>query len=366
MIRRLASRRPSLPLTALAALVAAAIATPGCAAGAETTPKASAGADASAAAAAPSVVAEIAGKPVTLAELEAALAPQLAALDRQRQQLLVDGLDGLVEQKLLETEAAARGVSVEDLVRAEVESKAGEVSDAEARAFYDENQARINRPFEQMLPQIKNYLANQRRTGLRDDLLAGLRGKHATRILLEPVRADVDDPTAPAKGPATAPVTLVEFSDFQCPYCTRVNPAIRQAMEVYGDQLRVVFRQFPLNIHPQAQKAAEASLCANDQGKFWELHDAMFADQRNLAVPQIKEKAAAVGLDAAAFAACLDGDKYAAKVAADMAAGSAAGVNGTPALFVNGRFLSGAVPFEQIAKLVDDELARKGIQPNKG
>jgi len=364
MSPRFAFRRQPLSLPAVAVLVAAALVSPGCAAGAETTP--SAGGTASAAAALPSVVAEIAGKPVTLAELEEALAPQLASLDRQRQQLLVDGLDGLVEQKLLEAEAASRGLAVEELVRAEVESKAGEVSDAEARAFFDENQARINRPFEQMLPQIKNYLSNQRRAGLRDDLLASLRAKHSMRILLEPVRADVDDPTAPSKGPASAPVTLVEFSDFQCPYCTRVNPAIRQAMEVYGDQLRVVFRQFPLNIHPQAQKAAEASLCANDQGKFWELHDAMFADQRNLAVPQIKEKAAAVGLEAAAFAACLDGDKYAAKVAADLAAGSAAGVNGTPALFVNGRFLSGAVPFEQIAKLVDDELARKGIQPNKG
>jgi protein-disulfide isomerase len=357
MSSRLATPVASRHLAAALVLAATGLSAPACAAEANS---------AAAGAGTPQVVAEIAGKPVTLAELEEALAPQLAQLDRQRQQLLVDGLDGLVEQKLLEAEAASRGVSVEDLFQSEIEAKAGEVTDADAQAFYEANKARINRPIEQMMPQIKNYLANQKRAELRDGLLAGLRAKHATRILLEPVRADVDDPTAPAKGPANAPVTIVEFSDFQCPYCTRVNPAIAQTLQVYGDQVRVVFRQFPLNIHPQAQKAAEGSLCANDQGKFWELHDAMFADQRNLSVDQIKAKAAAVGLEAESFATCLDSGKYAPKVAADMAAGSAAGVSGTPALFVNGRFLNGAVPFEQIAKLVDDELARKGIQPNKG
>ena len=358
MSSRLVSTVPSRHLLAAIALVAAGLSAPACAAEANSA--------AAAGGALPQVVAEVSGKPVTLAELEEALAPQLSALDRQRQQLLVDGLDGLVEQKILEAEAAARGVSVEELFRVEIEAKAGEVTDAEAQAFYEENKARINRPIEQMMPQIKNYLANQKRGELRDGLLASLRAKHTTRILLEPVRADVDDPTAPSKGPASAAVTIVEFSDFQCPYCTRVNPTLQQAIATYGDNLRVVFRQFPLNIHPQAQKAAEASLCANDQGKFWELHDAMFADQRNLAVEQIKEKAAGVGIEAGAFATCLDSGQYAAKVAADLAAGSAAGVSGTPAMFVNGRFLSGAVPFEQLSKLIDDELARKGIQPNKG
>jgi protein-disulfide isomerase len=357
MSSRFASPVASRHLVAALVLAATGLSAPACAAEANS---------AAAGSGAPQVVAEIAGKPVTLAELEEALAPQLAQLDRQRQQILVDGLDGLVEQKLLEAEAASRGVSVEDLFQSEIEAKAGEVTDAEAQAFYDANKARINRPIEQMMPQIKNYLANQKRAELRDGLIAGLRAKHATRILLEPVRADVDDPSSPAKGPAGAPVTIVEFSDFQCPYCSRVNPAIAQTMQTYGDQVRVVFRQFPLNIHPQAQKAAEGSLCANDQGKFWELHDAMFADQRNLSVDQIKAKAAAVSLEAESFATCLDSGKYAPKVAADMAAGSAAGVSGTPALFVNGRFLNGAVPFEQIAKLIDDELARKGIQPNKG
>jgi len=345
---------------AIAALATAGLVSPACAASAE-----SAGAARTSAKGGDEVVAEVGGKPITMTELETALAPQLSAIDRQRRQILEDGIENVVEEKLLEAEAAARGVTIDQLFATEIEAKAGEVSDEEVTQFYEANKARINRPIEQISAQIRNYLANQKRSQLRNDLVAGLRGKYATRILLEPVRADVSDPTAPAKGPASAPVTIVEFSDFQCPYCSRVVPSIDQALETYGDQVRLVYRQFPLNIHPNAQKAAEASLCANDQGKFWELHDAMFANQRELGVDQLKSKAVGLGLDAETFNACLDSGKYAAKVAADVAAGAANGVNGTPAMFVNGRFLNGAVPFEQIARLIDDELSRKGITPKK-
>jgi protein-disulfide isomerase/uncharacterized membrane protein len=176
----------------------------------------------------------------------------------------------------------------------------------------------------------------------------------------------LDVPGGHVKGRPDAPVTIVEFSDFQCPYCSRVVPSIDKVLETYGDQVRVVFRQFPLNsIHPMAQKAAEASLCANEQGKFWELHDAMFANQKALGVDQLKTSAAGLGVNADQFNTCLDGGKYAPKVAADLAEGSTAGVSGTPAMFVNGRFLSGAVPFETLAGFIDDELRRKGITPKK-
>ena len=349
-------RHPAHRAAAIVSLLVAGLSAPACAAGADANPQEAGRQE---------VVAEVAGKPITMAELEEALAPQLAEVDRQRRQILEDGLQRVVENRLVDAEAAARGVAVQELFRTEVEVPAGEVSDADATAFFTANQARFNRPLEQMLPQIKNYLGNQKRAQLRNDFVAGLRAKHATRILLEPERAEVADPHSPSRGPADAPVTIVEFSDFQCPYCARVLPTIDQAREVYGDKLRVVFRQFPLNIHPQAQKAAEASLCANDQGKFWELHDAMFSDQRALAVEQLKSKAATIGIAAAEFDVCLDSGKYAPKVAEDLKVGSAAGVSGTPAMFVNGRFVSGAVPFEQLARLIDDELARKGIETKK-
>jgi protein-disulfide isomerase len=345
---------------ALALILAVALAAPACAADA---PKSAA--PAAKAEAPTDVVAEVAGQPITRAQLEESLAAQLSQLDRQRRALLEQGLDRLVEERLLGAEAAARGITSEALLQAEVESKAGEVTDEEAKKFFDENQARINRPYDQILPQIKQYLAQNKRQELRDQLVAGLRLKHAARILLEVDRVEVAEAGSPARGPAGAPVVIIEFSDFECPFCSRVVPAIQEVEKTYGDQVRVVFRQFPLNIHPNAQKAAEASLCANEQGKFWELHDAMFAAQRELGVEQLKAKAAGLGLDAAAFGTCLDSGQFAARVAADLADGQKAGVTGTPAMFVNGRFVSGAVPFATLEKLIDDELSRKGIAPKK-
>lgn len=349
---------PQTPRALAAALIltVAGLAAPACAA--DTKPSAAEAPEAQ-------KVAEVAGQPITLAEVEETIAPQLAELDRQRRGLVEQALERVVEDRILAAEAAARGVTVEAFLQSEIEAKAGIVTDAEVTAFYEENQARINRPLEQVQPQIVQFLGQQRREELRGELVSGLRVKHGAKVLLDVDRVEVSVAGAPSKGPADAPVTLIEFSDFECPYCSRVVPAIEEVMSTYGDQVRVVFRQFPLSFHPRAQKAAEASLCANEQGKFWELHDAMFANQRELEVAQLKSKAAALGLDAAAFDACVDSGKYAAQVATDLTDGQRAGVSGTPAMFVNGRFISGAVPFATLAKVIDDELLRKGITPAK-
>ena len=117
----------------------------------------------------------------------------------------------------------------------------------------------------------------------------------------------------------------MEFSDFQCPYCSRLVPELDQVVQKYGNQVRLVFRQFPLTMHPFAKKAAEAALCANEQGKFWEMHDAMFHDQQGLAVDALKAKAAAIGLNTEHFNYCLDAGKYASGVNTDIEAGEAAG-----------------------------------------
>ncbi len=310
-------------------------------------------------------VAEVNGKTVTMADLETMLAPQLAKIEQQRQQLLEQGLDRLVEQKLMETEAAARGIDLLALQQAEIQGKITEVTDADVSAWYQENQARIQgRPLEQIAPQIKQYLTQQRGQSVQEAFIKSLRAKYKTRILMDVARTEVAEAGSPAKGgPVGSPVTIIEFSDFQCPFCGRVNPSIAQAKEAYGDKLRIVFRQFPLNIHPMAPKAAEAALCANEQGKFWEMHDAMFSDQQKLTVPDLKASAAKIGVDATKFDACLDGGKMAEIVARDMADGQKAGVTGTPALFVNGRFINGAVPYEELSKVINDELSRKGIEP---
>ena len=308
-----------------------------------------------------SVMATVGTATISRAEVEDLVASQLRDLDRQRQQVLEQGLEQMVEKKLVELEAAKRGVTVDELMEAEVGSKIGEVTDADVDAFYEENKARIPQPKEQVAGQIRDYLSQQRGAEVRKTLMDGLRASYAVASYLEPLRIEVDTDGFPGKGSEDAPVTIVEFSDFECPFCSRVVPTLERVSERYGDRVRIVFRQFPLdNLHPNARKAAEASLCAEEQGKFWEMHDAMFANQRQLQVAQLKRHAGELGLDTGAFDECLDSGRHAAQVQADVDAGAEAGVTGTPAFLINGRFLSGAQPFEAFEKVIEDELRRAG------
>jgi protein-disulfide isomerase len=247
-------------------------------------------------------------------------------------------------------------------VGTEVGSQVADVTPAEVDAFYEQNKARIgNRPKEQVAPQIEQYLRQQRQSQAYQAFVKSLEDKYQVAYSVQPYRVDVETAGEPAKGPEGAPVTIVEFSDFECPFCGRVEPTLRKVEETYGDKIRLVFKQFPLrNIHPHAQKAAEASLCAKEQGKFWEMHDAMFGDQKNLTVPDLETKAESAGLDKQAFSECLASGRSADAVDEDVRQGSLAGVSGTPALFINGRLVSGAVPYEQIAQVIDEELASRG------
>lgn len=313
-------------------------------------------------------VATIGDQTITQADLNEAIAPQLQAMEQQMEQqkadMLEQALPFLVESRLIEMEAEARNLSPAELVEAEVTSKVTEVTAEELDAWFEENKARIgNRPRVQIEGQVKQFLAEQRVTPYRESFLTGLRKKYPVTILLEPARAEMgDDSNSPFKGAEDAPVVISEFSDFQCPYCSRIVPNLNQVEKKYGEKVKVVFRQFPLrSIHPEAQKAAEASLCAADQGKFWEMHDAMFAGQKELSVAQLKEKAGILELDTEAFNSCLDSGDKAAAVQADVSAGTAAGVSGTPSIWVNGRqvkFLKGQSQTDAISALVDDELSR--------
>jgi protein-disulfide isomerase len=152
-------------------------------------------------------------------------------------------------------------------------------------------------------------------------------------------------------------VTIVEFSDFECPFCRALFPTLKRLEADYKDQLRVVYLQFPLaSMHTHARKAAEASLCAYEQDKFWQLHDAMFNDQQNLGVEDLRKKASALSLDMKSFNDCLDSGKYLSEIQSDMEEGVRAGISGTPALFINGRLLIGAQPYGDIQKIIEDEL----------
>jgi len=308
-------------------------------------------------------LARVNGKVITEGEVHAEAADQFAQLDREYQQrkheIVEAQLKKMVQDRLVEAEAAARKVS-KDAVLAEVKPAA--VTDADAEAFYEKNKAQLPpRPKDTLIPQIKQYLQQTGQQAAREEYFKTLEAKYKVDYLMEPMRVEVAAAGFPARGPAGAPVTIVEFSDFQCPFCSRITPTLDQVVSKYGNKVRLVFRQFPLPMHPNAAKAAEAALCANEQGKFWEMHDAMFKDQAGLAVDGLKSKAAAIsGLNAASFNSCLDSGKETPAVQTDMQAGTKAGVNGTPAMFVNGRFISGVVSPDDLSKVIDDELKRKG------
>jgi len=311
------------------------------------------------------------GQTITMGDVETKATDKLEDLDLQHQQMearfdqervntLRQTLDDMIDDRLLDLEAKASGKTKDQLLAEK--TKAPDVTDADVDAFYNQLQQQRPQglpPKEQIVAQIRQHLQQQNGQKAKDDYMKELRAKYKVETFIEEPRIKVATEGEPAKGPANAPVTIVEFSDFQCPFCGRVEPTIAQIEQKYGSQVRFVFRQFPLtSIHPMAQKAAEASLCANEQGKFWEMHDAMFADQQKLEVPDLKAKAGKLGLDQAKFDQCLDTGKYVQKIKDDTKAGAVAGVNGTPAFFINGRSLSGAQPYDALAQAIDEELAK--------
>ena len=320
-------------------------------------------ADAAEASSPATVVATIGGAPVTLGELDAVAGNRLLALRTEEWNAQVRILDDMIDERLLAQEASARKVSLEELLKAEVSDKAAVASDTEVNAAYEGVKERFkDKPEADLKKRIADNLRQQRGQARRSEYLRELRDRAGVRVLLEPPRATVSEGGGAAKGPKEAPVTIVEFSDFQCPYCARVAPTMKRLQETYGERLRVVFRNYPLPNHPNAPKAAEAALCAQDQGKFWEMHDKLFANQQKLQVADLKATGAEIGLDPGVFAECLDSGKHEGSWRGDEDQGTAYGVSATPAFFINGRFLGGAQPYESFAQVVDDELQRKGFK----
>lgn len=163
-------------------------------------------------------------------------------------------------------------------------------------------------------------------------------------------------PDDPIRGNPAAKVTIVEFSDFQCPFCGRVEPTLKQIFETYKDNVKLIYKNYPLPAHQYAQDAAEAALCVKEQGKFWEYHDKLFENQGKLTVSDLKKYAQDLGLKQDQFNSCLDSKKYQSQVDSDFKAGQAAGVSGTPAFFINGQLVAGAQPFENFKAVIDQEL----------
>lgn len=310
----------------------------------------------------PEVVATVQDQSISAEELSASMRGRLLQMDMERYEAMKAQLDTLVAERLMALEAAARGISVKEFERVEVFARMEPVTPEQVRAFYDNNRERLSRSFEELEGRIMAHLQQQAESRRRAALARELRARYPVRIALAPPRADVGADDDPFMGPPDAPVTLIEFSDFQCPYCRRVQSVLKRLMTAYHGQLKLVFRDFPLRqIHPEAQKAAEAAQCANDQGQFWQYHDRLFATTE-LGVEDLKQYAVELGLDAEHFNTCLDSDKYRQEVQGDIDDALAAGVNATPSFFVNGLPISGAVPFERFVEMVELALGRVGEQ----
>jgi protein-disulfide isomerase len=311
----------------------------------------------------PAPAARVGDEVITLEELEQAVKPQLAKLEEQRYEILDQRLDQLIGERLLAQEAKRRNVSVEDLLKTEVFGKAPDVPDSEVQAFITQNKGRLPKMDDKELRlKVWDHLRSQKVNEQRQTYVQGLRGQSKVTVLLqEPtsVRYDVSGDRGFSRGSKDAPVTIVEFSDFQCPFCKTATTTIKQVLDKYPGKVRLVFRDYPLvSLHPQAPKAHEAARCAADQAKFWEYHDVLFERSPKLSVPELKRYAQDLKLDATAFAQCLDSGKYTAEVDKDFQEGASLGLTGTPSFFINGKQIVGAQPFAAFQKVVDGELAK--------
>jgi protein-disulfide isomerase len=314
----------------------------------------------------PTPAIRIGGDVITVGELDAWIKDQLFSQetengkDAKLYEVRAQAAENLVAQRLLEAEAKRLGTDADALLEAEA-TKRFTVSEEEVQRFYDDNKQSFgDRPMEEMKAQIRSHLERRAAPEAARAYVDELRKAASVEVLLDRPRTQVAA-TGPSRGPDDAPITIIEFSDYQCPFCRRAEPTVKQVLDQYEGKVRFVFRHFPLDrIHPQARTASEAAACAAEQGKFWEYHAELFSGDGQLDRPVLDAAAEKTGLDGAAFKTCLDGRKTQALVEADVKAGEEAGVSGTPAFFINGIPLRGALPFEEFQKVIDEELAAKG------
>lgn len=303
-------------------------------------------------------LATVGKKTIDRAAVEKAVRPQLVEVENQKYEIIKGGLDELVAQALFEQEAAARGVTVEQFQQAEIVDKVQQPTDVEIKTVFDENKEQLGEAtIEQVKPQIVEFLLRQSTQKRQQALIEELKKKYPTKVSLKPPVVNVAVGSSPTKGNPKAPVTIVEFSDYECPFCKRAEPTLAKVLTTYGpDKVRLAYRNFPLPFHANARPAAEAAGCAAEQNKFWEYHEKLMA-ATDLTPETFKKLASEVGIDQKKFDECLAAKKFADAIEKDIAAGQEAGVNGTPAFFINGRMIDGAQPFEKFKEIIDEELA---------
>lgn len=307
---------------------------------------------------APSPVARVDGVEISSEDLNRKAGDRVLKARTDEYSVRASVLAQLIDAAVLGDEAKRRGVSVQELLKADVASKVRPLSQDETRIAYEATHPAAKAPpSAEDLNRLAESMRLHRVAVATEVYISDLRRQRVIEILLSPPRASrsVED-AGPSLGKSRAPVTIVEFSDFQCPYCAGAEKTLAQLKATYGDKLRIVFRNFPLAMHANAQAAAEAAICADRQGRFWEMHDKLFANQGALAPSDLLKRAAELGLDEAAFQRCMASHETAETIAKDILAAAGLNITGTPAFLVNGRLIAGAGTLAQFAQIVEDEL----------
>jgi len=291
-------------------------------------------------------------------DLLPSIGAQLNQLKTQEYELKIKALKNVLNQRLLENEAKSKGLSADVFLEQAVDRRLPAPGAGEVEAYYLAQKDRLAQPFTEVKVQLEQALAQARLQQARQDFIDRLRQTYAVSILLSRPRVEVMPDSARLLGDPYAPITIVEFADFQCPYCRTAEQTLKQVLEKYRGQVRLSFRDLPLRqIHPQAQAAAEAARCAGDQGKFWEYHDLLLANQGALNPSTYADDARNAGLDVPRFQACLESGRFRPLIENDLQSGFAAGVSGTPAFYINGVMLSGAQPLSEFERIIESELA---------
>jgi protein-disulfide isomerase len=304
------------------------------------------------------VLATVGGKPITAGVVIERLKPAIYRMRLSVYEIESEALEKTIDDLLLIAEANRRNVPPEEIVRTEISEKAQPPTEAEVAKFYDENKSRIGKDLNSVRNQLVEYLQEQGRQQLERKMSEKLRKGAQVRLLIsepQPPTQAISTDDDPSRGVATAPVTIVEFTDFQCPSCAAMHPVLEEVLKSYGNKLRFVVRDFPLPMHANARKAAEAANAAHAQGKFFEYAALLFKRQNALDVPSLKKYASELGLDRARFDAELDGGTFAAEVRGDIADGEIYGIDSTPTIFVNGVLLK-TLSAEDLRAAIDRAL----------
>lgn len=311
-------------------------------------------------------VASIGNRCLTSVEVDGRLRDRLMLLREEEYRLRKAVLDDLIAETLLGLEAERRGVTVDELTEAEVTARVSEVGMEEIQRRYGEPGVPMTIQADpDTLRAVASSIRNEKLASAREALLQRLRAQTPVRVWLEPPRAAVSPGRGVDRGPANAPLTIIEFSDFECPYSRAMAQLLDRLEQAYQGRVRRVFRHFPLPIHENAIRAAEAVTCAREQGRFWEMHDNVFQAQTRLDAATLRQLAVASGLEMERYAACVASSTISDWWKEDRADGEAYGVSGTPTLFVNGRVLAGSQPYRRLIEVVEDELARAGAVVNR-